>query len=283
MAQHNWAYTGGSGKQYVVGLYHGTESGHLMVYCDLRVILIEFSILQDYTYSFFIEDDMLDLTIKRSKDQFQYGFHVNREVDTPKNQARKVQEKQERRWMSVSLVVLAIVALMLFGAWWYNEVYKSEEDLKQVQYSAWHVPAKVFVSNTSGVKYSFVANGKGYESQTARPQQTLFPLESGDEFMVHYDMYKPRIHVLDFQSPTNNQIARYRKRAAERHLILHPDLSKKQIECLLDIALQIKGLDAYADFYFQNTPVSENPLHNQETYGRLTRDVPFQKAAKECK
>lgn len=283
MAQYNWAYTGGSGKQYVVGLYHGTESGHLMVYCDLRVILIEFSILQDYTYSFFIEDDMLDLTIKRSKDQFQYGFQVNKEVDTPKNQVRKVQEKQERRWISVSLVVLAIVALMLFGAWWYNEVYKSKADLQQVQYSAWQVPAKVFVSKGKGVKYSFVANGKGYEGQAEQPKQILFPLESGDEFMVHYDMYKPHIHILDFQYPTNKQIARYRQRAAERHFILHPDLNKKHIECLLDIAFQLKGLDAYADFYFQNTPVSENPLHNQETYGRLTRDVPFQKAAKECK
>lgn len=253
-----------------------------MVYCDLRVILIEFSILQDYTYSFFIEDDLLDLTIKRRNEGFQYGFNVNREVDTPKNQARKVQEKQERRWMSVSLIVLAVVALLLFGAWWYNEIYASNENLDRVRYSAWQAPAKVFVSTNDIIKYSFIADDKGYEAKMERPEQTLFPLESGDEFMVRYDFDKPHLNFLDFQAPTPTQIARYRQRAAEQHTRLHPDLDKKQVECLLDIAFEIKGLAGYADFYFQNTPPSQNALHNQESYGRLTRDIPFQKAAKFC-
>jgi hypothetical protein len=110
----------------------------------------------------------------------------------------------------------------------------------------------------------------------------LFPLESGDEFMVHYDFDKPHLNVLDFQAPTPIQIARYRKRTAEKHLRLHPDLNKKHVECLLDIAFELKGLNGYADFHYQNTPVAENSLHNQETYGRLTRDIPFQKALKRC-
>lgn len=282
MAQHNWAYTGGSGKQYVVGLYHGTESGHLMVYCDLRVILIEFSILQDYTYSFFIEDDLLDLTIKRQNNNFQYGFNVNRAVDTPKNRARNVQEKQERRWMSVSLVILGIVALLFLGAWWYNRVYTSDDVLAQVRYSSWQVPAKVFVSNNNFIRYSFVADGRGYESSMELSEPPLFPLESGDEFMVHYDFDKPHLNVLDFQAPTPSQIARYRKRAAAQHLYLHPDLNKKYVECLLNIAFEMKGLNGYADFYHQNTIPTQNSLHNQESYGRLTRDIPFQKAAKLC-
>jgi hypothetical protein len=283
MAQHNWAYTGGSGKQYVVGLYHGTESGHLMVYCDLRIILVEFGILQDYTYSFFIEDDLLDLTIKRQNDDFRYGFKVNRIVDTPKNRARNVQEKQERRWMSVSLVIVGILAVLLLGAWWYNKRFTSDEALMQVQYSGWQAPAKVFVNPDATLQYSFVANGKAYEATMLPPQNAPFPLESGDEFMARYDFEKPHLNVLDVQLPTPRQIARYRQRAAAQHSQLHPDLNEKEIECLLDIAFEQKGFAGYADFYHQKTAPSQNALHNQETYGRLTRDIPFQQALKNCR
>lgn len=283
MAQHNWAYSSTSGKQYAVGLYHGTESGHLMVYCDLRVILIEFSILQDYTYSFFIEDDLLDLKIKRRGEGFQYGFEVNKEADTPKNQARKVQAKQEKRWMSVSLVVVGIIAILFLGAWWYNAAHTDEEALARIRGSSWQTPAKVFTSNNNGIKYSFVADGRGYESRMALPLQTLFPLESGDEFIVRYDYKKPHLNVIDFEAPTPSQIARYRQRAAERHKTLHPNSHKKEVECLLDIAFEIKGLAGYADFYHQNITPTQNLLHNKETFGRLTRDIPFQKAAKLCK
>lgn len=253
-----------------------------MVYCNLRIILIEFSILQDYTYSFFIENEMLDLTINRQGNGFQYDFHINKEVDTPRNRERKVQEKQERRWLSMALITVGILGVLFLGAWWYNEVRTDEDDLAKVRYSAWKAPAKVFVNNNKVLKYSFVADGKGYTAQTDRPDQSLFPLESGDEFIVRYDFDNPHVNVLDFQSPTAVQIARYRQRAAEQHLRLHPDLDKKQVECLLDIAFEIKGLDGYADFYHQQTPPKENSTHNAETYGRLTRDIPFQKAAKSC-
>ncbi|MFN7118726.1 MAG: hypothetical protein ACK4TA_18145 [Saprospiraceae bacterium] len=282
MAQHNWAYTSESGKQYVVGLYHGVESGHLMVYCDLRIILIEFSILQDYTYSFFIENEMLDLTIKRKDNEFQYGFQVNKEVDTPRNRKRKVQEKQERRWMSVALVVMGILGILFLGAWWYNEVRSDDNALEKVRYSSWKTPAKVFVNQGNTLQYSFVADGKGYQAKMDHPEALLFPLESGDEFMVRYDFDNPNLNVLDFQLPTPSQITRYRQRAAAQHLRLHPDLDKKQVECLLDIAFEIKGLAGYADFYFQQTNPQENSRHNKESYGRLTRDIPFQKAAKLC-
>lgn len=225
---------------------------------------------------------MLDLTINRQGSGFQYDFHINKEVDTPRNRERKVQEKQERRWLSMALVTVGILAILFLGAWWYNEMRVDEDALSKVRYSSWQAPAKVFVSNDQTLKYSFVADGKGYTAKTVRPEQPLFPLESGDEFIVKYDFYNPNVNLLDFQSPTPSQIARYRQRAADQHLKLHPDLGKKQVECLLDIAFEIKGLDGYADFYHQHTSPQENAIHNKESYGRLTRDIPFQKAAKSC-
>ncbi len=226
---------------------------------------------------------MLDLTIRRKNNDFQYGFQVNKEVDTPRNRDRKVQEKQERRWLSMALLASGIIGVLFLVAWWYNEFRMKEEDVSKVQYSSWKAPAKVFVNEDNTLQYSFVADGRGYQAQATPPAQFSFPVESGDEFMVRYDFDNPKVNMLDFQSPTPSQIARYRQRAADQHLKLHPDLGKKQVECLLDIAFEIKGLQGYADFYFQQTDPKENSIHNKDSYGRLTRDIPFQRAAKLCR
>lgn len=225
---------------------------------------------------------MLDLTIKRKEHDFQYGFQVNKEVDTPRNRDRKVQEKQERRWLSISLLVMGVVALLFLGAWWYHTIRTNKNAWESVRYSHWQAPAKVFVNERNTLHYSFVADGQGYNASMKQPNAALFPIESGDEFMVRYDFDNPNVHIIDFQAPTQKQIDRYRQRAAEQHLKLHPDLDKKQVECLLNIAFKIKGLDGYADFYFQQTAPRDNRVHNKESYGRLTRDLPFQKVAKSC-
>ncbi len=285
MAQHNWAYTGGSGKQYLVGLYHGKESGHLVVYCDLRVIFIDFSVLQNWTYSFFIEDDLLELKIERRGEHFHYNFDVNRQIDTPKNRERKAQEKHERRAIRTFVAVIGVLAVFFIGAWWYNEVHIRADDLAQVQQNGGQVPAKIFFQpGDREIRYSFVVQGSVFENNTAVPDKLLMPLEPGDEFMVSYNYSKPRVHAIDFNDPSPLQEQRYRQRALERHLRLHPELDKTYVECLLQLAFAQKGLAGYADFYYQDASLKENKLHNRNTYGRLVRDIPFQNAVQErCK
>lgn len=285
MAQHNWAYTGGSGRQYVVGLYHGTESGHLMVYCNLSVIYIDFSVLQNWKYSFFIEDDLLELKIERKDNGFHYGFDVNRQADTPKNRERKAREKTEKRTMSLFFAIIGVVGMLFLGAWWYNEIRVGSKELEAVKYSGWQVPTKVFFEpGDKDIRYSFAVHGKVIEGSAPMPENTILPLESGDEFMVNYDYGRPRVHAIDFKDPSPLQEQRYRQRALERHLQLHPDLDKNFVECLLKLAFEQKDLAAYADFYYQNASPEENEAHNRNTYGRLVRDIPFQKMVKEeCK
>ncbi len=277
MAQHNWAYTSSTGRQYVVGLYHGKESGHLMAYCNLRIMLIEFSILQDYSYSFFIEDDLLEIKIERKGEDFCYFFEVNKDVDTPKNRARKIQKKRERKQMILSLSIVGVLMLFFFGAWWYNESRISQKDRDALQTNAWQAPAKVFFQpGDAELTYAFVADGKSWQGKTKLPDDVLFLLESGDEFMVRYLYQKPWIHEINFSEPSPKQLKHYRQRAFEQHLQLHPELPATYVECLLNIAFEQKGAAAYADFFFQNATPENNPNHNRNTYGRLVRDIPFQ-------
>lgn len=284
MAQFSWAYTGTSGKQYVVGIYHGSESGHTLVYCDFNVIHIDFSVLQNWKYSFFIEEDLLELKIERRLEGFQYHFDLNRQIDTPKNRARNAQERHDKRMMTVFLSLMGALLIFLFSAWWYNEVRVDATELATVQHSNWKTPARVFVAaDESEIRYSFVVDGESYKYQTAIPeaQQMLLPLQSGDEFMVRYNRRKPHIHMLDFLTPTEPQIKRYKERALELHATLNPHLDKQYIVCLLELAFAERGVDGYADFYYQKASPQDNSEHNRNTYGRLVRDIPFQEKMKE--
>lgn len=277
MAQHNWAYTSSTGRQYVVGLYHGKESGHLIAYCNLRIMLVEFSILQDYSYSFFIEDDLLEIKIERKGEDFCYFFQVNKEADTPKNRARKIQQKREQKQMILSLIIVGILMLLFLGTWWYNESRISQKDRETLQTNAWQVPAKIFFQpGDTKLTYTFVADGKSLQGKTALPNDALLPLESGDEFMVRYLSPKPWIHQIDFSLPSPKQLKRYRQKAFEQHTRLHPELTAAYVECLLNVAFEQKGAAAYADFFFQQSTPENNPNHNRNTYGRLVRDIPFQ-------
>ena len=103
------------------------------------------------------------------------------------------------------------------------------------------------------------------------------PLESGDEFLVEYSPDNPKINKIRFEKPTEKQLIIYKNRALEKALVLNTGLERTQAECQLDIAFSLKGLPAYADFYFQKTPPAENAQHNENTYQRLTRSLLFQK------
>jgi hypothetical protein len=103
------------------------------------------------------------------------------------------------------------------------------------------------------------------------------PLESGDEFLLEYSFNNPKINKIHFESPTDKQLETYKNRALEKLLESNPNLEKMQAECQLNVAFSLKGLPAYADFYFQKTPPTDNPEHNQKTYQRLTRSLLFKK------
>lgn len=285
MAQHNWAYTSGSGKQYVVGLYHGAESGHLMVYCNLSVIYIDFSVLHDWTYSFFIEDDLLELKIARQGEQFHYHFDVNRQVDTPLNRARKLREREDFRKLVLMGIALLVAIIIGIWAWRYNE-----KVVPQRQAAAWLAqygritPAKVFPIKQDKLRYTFVALGQRYEQTVPDPGGALLPLQAGDEFIVEYASNQPKVSKIRLDRPTERQTQRYQQRAFFKHAQLHPELDSLHILCLLELAYAQKGVGAYADFYYQQTEPAHNATHNRNTYGRLVRDVPFQQmVAERCR
>ncbi|GJM34668.1 MAG: hypothetical protein DHS20C18_36690 [Saprospiraceae bacterium] len=256
-------------------------------------MLYDFHVREPKSYSFFLEEELCEIDLEQRDDRFYYTFNINKSADTPRNRVRKATEKLHWRQSAIffgSLVACVALAVILF-----LRFDKKQDEVKRGQIlSGSHktelgkIEAIEVNDDVLEVSFAYRAKGQVQRNTTAlplTPYQTLehgMPLETGDEFLVAYARENPDVGYIDFNQPSEPQINLYFRKAVTKHTILHPELRPRQINCLANAAFSLKGIEGLADFYFQDTPVEENPEHNELTFNRLVRDLPFQKLAKDC-
>jgi hypothetical protein len=115
MQQLYWNFSDRFGRQYKIGLYHGA-SGHLIIYCNNNVMTIDFNVQQSKDYTFFIGDELLQLSIQKENEQFQYDCQLDTEAPTARNKARKeaiAMERKHNMWAAGIVVLLVILISLL--------------------------------------------------------------------------------------------------------------------------------------------------------------------------
>ncbi len=292
MNHYTWTYAAGGGRNYNVGLFHGSKTGHLLIYVGSKIVTIDFGVLDSKEYTVFIEDELCHIKLERRGDEMYYFFEIDKKADTPRNRARNAMERKFAKQLFIALgFFVAIIAV--FVIW--NPFDKGTSPTKAEQLllkQGRETVGKVFIKTgveQPEVSYQFVANNKGYSAPSGLPAKASIllkngmPLESGDEFVVRYVSSKPEISRIMFSRPTEQQVEIYLQRAAEKHLQLHPDEIPSIVRCMVKVAYQLNGVEGIADFYFQDKSPEVNPDHNEITFLRLTRDLPFQKKVeKDC-
>jgi hypothetical protein len=288
MGQLSWTFVGESGQRYNVGIYHNAKSGHLLVYCNRRILLIDFQVLESKKYSFFIEDELCELDIERKGDRFAYGFEFNKKVDTPLNRLRN---RQERRswWLAffffVGVAVMA--ALVVVGVQFFRQRSLDKHRDELLATNGKVTVAQVRLDSArQQVEYFFVAEGQTISEKIPFAAMTsgqwpVFPLQSGDEFKVTYAEGEASVHRINWMEPTGRQIEKYKNCVLEKHLLLHPGMATELAKCHIQTGYELAGLNGLADFYFQDLSPEQNRQHNQLTYLRLVRDVPWSQRSKE--
>lgn len=115
MSQKSWIFLDESGGQHRIGLFHGSNSGHVLIYCNGRIVTIDFSVYQTRTYTFFINDELCEVQLDRVEGGYTYTFEVNKTADTPKNKSRR---KRERKYLFYSIGMLFILVLFVLLSVW---------------------------------------------------------------------------------------------------------------------------------------------------------------------
>jgi hypothetical protein len=195
----------------------------------------------------------------------------------------------KQMWIAAAIFAL-VVAAFAFGMNSLKASWNNQDALLAQQ--GREAVGKVFIKPGAAepdISYQFIANNQGYSSRPQLQSKQLvllkngMPLESGDEFVVVYVPSAPHVSQINFNRPTERQIAIYQKRVSAKHASLHPDEALPLVECKIKAAFDLAGVGGLADFYFQDFSPDENPDHNRNTFLRLVRDLPFQKKVeKEC-
>ena len=263
-----------------------------MIYVGKKIVTIDFNVLDSKDYTFFIDNELIRIKLERRGDEMFYFFEIDKKADTPMNRARWA---MERKFLRQLLIGLAIFILLITGFTLFFKNQKASGFSKAEELLATQgveTVAKVTVASGDPkpeITYHFVAKNQGYSSKPSVQSQPLvllkngMPLESGDEFMVLYVPSNPAVSRIDFDRPSKRQIKTYLIRATEKHLSLHPNEALQVVECMVQVAYEMEGIGGLAKFYFQNIPPTENPTHNENSFFRLVRSLPFQKKVeKDC-
>jgi len=72
MAQRYWTYYSLTGRPYKVEIYHGDDSGHLMIMVNGEITQISFHQQETKTYSFIIENQLLKLQLSKKQGAYDY-------------------------------------------------------------------------------------------------------------------------------------------------------------------------------------------------------------------
>lgn len=114
MAQLSWRVLDASGGSYHVGLYHGDRSKHLLVQIEGKPIIIDFRVKKDKQYTFYTGEELCHLDIKQEFESFSYSLQTNTSLQTPLNQARKMQSKRYF-WITIGLALSFICAIVILS------------------------------------------------------------------------------------------------------------------------------------------------------------------------
>jgi hypothetical protein len=275
MGQFTWQYVETLPPQTVT-LYHGDTTGHVLITLNSKVLVIDFKVKETKSYSFFIDEEFCEVHIKRNENNYSYSFEINKTIQTPLNEKRKKTEKKHL-WQTAGFfgLIFFVIALIGLGLQWSKktkEIHFDEETIAVISLSK--------DKNT----YTYEIDGLFYENELVDVPKDIndFPLETKDEFVLKYSKHKPEKHQFNFDTPTKRQIERYTNRAINKHVELSSQDSKERARCLVKIGFEIKGISAFADFYFQDKSEKENLKHNENSYKRLIRSVEFKRKAEAC-
>ncbi len=303
MAQMGWVFLDNRGGRHKVGLYHGDRTGHLVIHCNMRVVQIDFSVLESRNYSFFIEDELCEVHLEKQSNGFGYEFVVNKTVDTPRNRERKADARKNNKYLVyfvVGLVVvlgLAVFGLQQYGRSQKNRAYERSISSKltplleqQLNTAGSTSNARLYVVEESlqrKVVYGFsTADGAQVAGKFVVPDTGAimlpnnFPLTDQDEFEATYLPDDPQVHRINFTRPTAPTVANYLKLAAQAEQSNHPGETDQHCFCVTRVALERQGWPVLAHFIHQNDLPATSREYNRDSYLRLVRDVEFAKAVK---
>lgn len=111
MAQLNWTYYSLRGIPYSIDMYHGDESGHLILFVNSEIIHVDFNLTHDHSYSFYIENQLLEFNIEGQGSAYDYSLIPQL---PPSDNIPEEKYFDEHFWIPLIILIIAVNLIFLF-------------------------------------------------------------------------------------------------------------------------------------------------------------------------
>lgn len=290
MKKASWIYLGNHGSRTKVGLMHSPRKGHLMIYSNMKVVIIDFNVFETSSYPLFIDEELCHIHITKVGNGFEYSFEIDEKADTPLNQYRKEKGKKDwNRSLMLFSVVFIFAILGVIGGRYLTTWEKTQQLAKNgVLKKAQILLPSADDENQKIAKIKFY-NGKNiikrqFNIGKQRPiiLASGLPLEDGDEFYINVARNNFSNFEILYDKPSDWQMTRYRNRAKYMHKTSNTTHNSDYTDCLLKIAFDLKGIDGYALFYNQKESAVDNELQNAVLYKEFINSKVFLEKEEDC-
>ncbi len=90
MSEFRCTYYDSSQGIQTLGLYHGQDSGNVVIYHNFNVVSIDFKVHQPKSYSFMVNENLVKLNVVKENGKFDYKFEATRIKDEALSTAERV-------------------------------------------------------------------------------------------------------------------------------------------------------------------------------------------------
>lgn len=282
MAQLQWTVPGLGGRNYRVGMYHGESSGHLMVHCNNKIMLIDFGVKDSKNYSFFLDQELFELHIIKEQGRFSYDLKHNEDIDSPHNRRRE-QEKKTGRWRIIAAsVVLVFFAIVMIAAW--SDSPKDNEAILEGLANGEGTSTEISLyleDDRWHANYRTDASVHDVVLPISHPISEMgLQLQNGSRFAARYAPDNPRLLFVQWMQPEAETLAGFVRQSMEYHEAVHPELSAQQIGCQVRLAYELYGLEGLGLIMGQTQ--EDEATYDRNDYLRMIRSTEFRQGNRDC-
>ena len=90
MCESRWTYYDPTQGTQTLGLYHGQDSGNVVIYHNYRIVIVDFKVHQPKSYSFMVNENLVKLNVLKENGKFDYKFEATRIKEESVSTAERV-------------------------------------------------------------------------------------------------------------------------------------------------------------------------------------------------
>ncbi|MFN8338668.1 MAG: hypothetical protein U0T36_06580 [Saprospiraceae bacterium] len=114
MPQVFWKIDNKSGSDYDLSIYHGDQSGHLLIYSGKEILQIDFEIKSEKLYSFMLGDQLYQLHIKYRNGKPHYNLsNTSKKEKVTEWSQENFPTKHKIQALLFALVVIIFVVMFI--------------------------------------------------------------------------------------------------------------------------------------------------------------------------